>query len=64
MLNLSGSSAIHYDFLTGQFFNVDNDVLIAIDMLVLVDLDISAFSDFLLDVGFARCSETEKKLPR
>ena len=40
MLTLSGSSAIHYDFLTGQVFNVDNDVLIAIDMLVLVDLDI------------------------
>ena len=40
MLILSGSSAIHYDFFAGQFFNVDNDVLIAIDMLVLVDLDI------------------------
>ena len=64
MLTLSGSSAIHYDFLTGQVFNVDNDVLIAIDMLVLVDLDISAFSDFLLDLGFAGCSETENKLPR
>ena len=40
MLTFSGSSAIHYDFLTDQFFNVDNDALIAIDMLVLVDLDI------------------------
>ena len=63
MLTLSGSSAIHYDFLTGQFFNVDNDVLIAVDMLVLLIL-ISVFSDCLLGVGFARCSETEKKLPR
>ena len=63
ILTLSGSSAIHYDFLTGQFFNVDNDVLIAIDCLSWLIL-ISAFSDFLLDVGFARCPETVKKLPR
>ena len=42
MLTLSGSSAIHYDFLTGQFCpclaNVDHDVVV--DLLLVVDRDV------------------------